>query len=211
MHTPRAFRSEDLDALDQLAAVAPLATLITANQSGLPQISHLPVRYQRVAGQILLEGHWGRANPQALPHGPVVVILHGPHSYISPGWYPDKVAAHRVPTWNYVVAHLHGQLQPVHEEDELAALMTRLSAYYEATIGGDWQFESDDPKQHRQLRGLVGFRLEVQRFELQLKLSQNHPDANIDAVIGALNNLPSQNAVATANWMQQWRPRHSTD
>jgi transcriptional regulator len=207
MHTPRAFRSDDLQALDQLAAQAPLATLITPGQSWLPQISHLPVGYQRDDQQIQFEGHWSRANPQALPSGPAMLILHGPHSYVSPGWYPDKLPAHRVPTWNYVVAHLHGQLHAVTEEQELAALIARLSASFEASIGGDWQFETDDPHQHRQLRGLIGFRFEVSRFELTLKLSQNHPDANIDAVIARLCELPGSSAIATAQWMQHWRPR----
>ena len=90
----------------------------------------------------------------------------------------------RVPTWNYVVAHLHGTLERLAETDALAAIVADLSAH-EAQVGEDWRYVDDDA--HRsQLRGIVGFRLHIERVEMKLELNQNHPEANREAVIARL-------------------------
>lgn len=206
MYTPPAFASGERIALDQLAAQAPFVTLITPGHGPLPQISHLPVLYRRDQDKVVLEGHWARPNPQAKTSAQALAILQGPHAYVSPGWYPDKLSAGRVPTWNYAIAHLHGRLHTIDDEDALADLIERLSDRFEATVGGDWRFDRDEPGQRRMLRGIVGFRFETDSFELKLKLSQNHPEANIDAVIAHLAEQPSTLSRDTANWMQRWRP-----
>jgi transcriptional regulator len=211
MYTPRAFAGTDLAALDQLFARDPFVTLLTPGADGgwPPLASHLPVLYRRDGEAVTLEGHWARPNPQAATAadgGDALVIVHGPHAYISAGWYPDKDAAARVPTWNYAVAHLHGRLQSFDDADALGALVSRLSATFEAGVGSDWRFEPERPEHARQLRGIVGFRLEVQRIELKLKLSQNHPAPNIDAASAALLAQPSTVAHDTSAWMRQWRP-----
>lgn len=207
MYTPRAFAGTDLVALDALFGRDPFITLVTPGDGPLPQISHLPVLYARDGDAVLLEGHWARPNPQALQAGEALAIVHGPHAYVSPGWYPDKDAAARVPTWNYAVAHLRGRLQPVHGQAALASLVSRLSAVFEAGVGSDWAFETGRPEHMRQLRGIVGFRFEADAIELKLKLSQNHPQANADAVVQALGRAPSQPAREVADWMRRWRPR----
>ncbi|WP_140718700.1 FMN-binding negative transcriptional regulator [Pseudomonas sp. Hp2] len=207
MYTPRAFAGTDLTALDDLFARDPFVTLVTPGEGLLPQVSHLPVLYARDGDAVVLEGHWARPNPQAVHEGQALAIVHGPHAYVSPGWYPDKEAAARVPTWNYAVAHLKGRLLPYRDEALLADLVTRLGDAFESGIGSDWRFETDRPEHVRQLRGIVGFRFEVASIELKLKLSQNHPQANVDAVIEALGRQPAQDARDTAAWMQRWRPR----
>ncbi|HYG08098.1 MAG TPA: FMN-binding negative transcriptional regulator [Stenotrophomonas sp.] len=201
MYTPRAFVETDLAALDGLIAHDPFVTVITA-PSGTPEVSHLPVLYRRDGDQVLLEGHWARPNPQ-VAGGPALIVVHGPHAYVSPSWYPDKVQAARVPTWNYAVAHLHGQLTPFNEETALADLVDRLSQRFEATAGGDWRFDLDNPRERSQLRGIVGFRFVVERIEMKFKLSQNHPPANVAAVIAALAHQGNEDARATAALMQR--------
>lgn len=206
MYTPPAFASNDLAVLDQLFARDPFVTLITPGMSPLPQVSHLPVCYARDREAVVLEGHWARPNPQAAYTGEALVIVQGPHAYVSPGWYPDKESAMRVPTWNYVVAHLHGRLHPIREEMALARLVSRLSETFETRVGSDWRFEAERGEHARQLRGIIGFRFEAGLIELKLKLSQNHPPANLDSVIGALSQQPQQDARNTAAWMQRLRP-----
>ncbi|MFT4246638.1 MAG: FMN-binding negative transcriptional regulator [Pseudomonas sp.] len=210
MYTPRAFAGTDLSALDQLIGRDPFVTLITPGSSLLPQVSHLPVLYAREGDRVALEGHWARPNPQATYEGEGLVVVHGPHAYVSAGWYPDKDAAARVPTWNYAVAHLHGRLRPIHESAALADLVSRLSDAFEASVSSDWRFETDRPEHMHQLRGIVGFRFEASATQLTLKLSQNHPQANADAVVAALARQPSQQAHDVAAWMQRWRPRRDT-
>ena len=109
MYSPRAFAETDLGELDRLLARDPFVTLVSTGVDGEPFASHLPVLYSREGDKVLIEGHWARPNPQATHGGTALMIVHGPHAYISPGWYADKEEAARVPTWNYAVAHLSWQ------------------------------------------------------------------------------------------------------
>ncbi|MFC6838737.1 FMN-binding negative transcriptional regulator [Xanthomonas theicola] len=203
MHVPPAFAETDLGALDALIARDPFATLISVGDDGLPCATPLPVLYQRDGERIVVEGHWARANPQARHRGPALLIVHGPHAYVSPGWYPDKEAMARVPTWNYATAHLHGQLQVSDDETLLADLVARLSERHERTVGSDWRYEPHNDAHRRQLRGIVGFRFEPERVELKFKLGQNHPAANVAAVSEALQAQADAGAQAVAALMRE--------
>jgi len=177
MYLPRAFAESDLSALDALIARDNFITLATV-LDGAPLLSQLPVLYRRDGERIELRGHWARPNPQARHAGRATVLVHGPHAYVSPSWYPDKEEAARVPTWNYATAQLDGSLSTFDDTESLAALVSDLTAQHEARVGSDWQFEPEREDHGSQLRGIVGFRFEVEAIALKFKLSQNHPVAN---------------------------------
>ncbi len=202
MYLPRAFAEDDLDRLDALIARDPFITLVTVDAQGEAQVNHLPVLYTRQDERILLEGHWARPNPQARHGGQALAVVHGPHAYVSPSAYPDKEAAARVPTWNYAVAHLHGTLEPFDDTAALADLVQRLSVHFETSVGRDWRFEPERDDHLRQLRGIVGFRLQVTRTILKFKLGQNHPAANIVAVADDLASRDQPEASAVAALMR---------
>ena len=202
MYTPRAFAETDLTGLDRLIERDAFVTLVTV-ADGLPFVSHLPVLYARDGDRIVIEGHWARPNPQARHAGPAMVIVHGPHAYLSPGWYADKEEAARVPTWNYAVAHLHGTLESTEDTDQLASIVDRLSQANEARVGNDWRFEHDRDDHVRQLRGIIGFRFTVDRVELKFKLSRNHPVANVEGAAAALYRLGGEDNVAVADLMRE--------
>ena len=202
MYTPRAFAETDLTGLDRLIERDAFVTLVTV-ADGLPFVSHLPVLYARDGDRIVIEGHWARPNPQARHAGPALVIVHGPHAYLSPGWYADKEEAARVPTWNYAVAHLHGMLESTEDPARLASIVDRLSQANEARVGNDWRFEHDRDDHFRQLRGIIGFRFTVDRVELKFKLSQNHPVANVEGAAAALHRLGGEDNVAVADLMRE--------
>ncbi|WP_372390827.1 FMN-binding negative transcriptional regulator [Xanthomonas sp. NCPPB 3582] len=202
MYAPRAFAQTDLALLDKLLAHDPFVTLVSPGNDGVPAISHLPVLYRRDEQAILIEGHWARPNPQARAPGQAVIVVHGPHAYVSPTWYPDKEAAARVPTWNYAVAHLHGHCSRVDDEQALGDLIGRMSRHFEQRVGSDWQFEMERDTHRRQLRGLVGFCFVPSRVELTFKLSQNHPAANQRSVSQFLAQQPDQASHAIAALMQ---------
>jgi transcriptional regulator len=197
MYTPRAFAETDLAELDRLIARDAFVTLITTD-AGPPYVSHLPVLYARDGEQVLIEGHWAKPNPQARHAGAALMIVHGPHAYISPGWYPDKEEAARVPTWNYAVAHLYGQLETTDETAMLASIVDRLSIANETRVGSDWRFEYDRDDHVSQLRGIIGFRFIPEKIELKFKFSQNHPVANVQAAANGLRQIgnPQANEVA---------------
>lgn len=205
MFTPRAFAETDLLWLDRLLARDPFVTVLTTGADGLPELTRLPVLYRREGDRVELLGHWARANPQARHHGPAKVLIDGPHGYVSASWYPDKEPAARVPTWNYAAAELRGQLQPFDDEDALADLVAGISDHFEARVGQAWQFEPQRDSHRRQLRGIVGLRFDVEQVQLTLKLSQNHPEANQQAVIDELERLHSPHSIELAQWMRWHR------
>jgi len=201
MYRPRAFVETDLAQLDALIAADPFVSLVTTGGDGAPFVSHLPVLYRRDGDAARIEGHWAKPNPQARHAGEALLIVHGPHAYVSPGWYPDKEAAGRVPTWNYAVAHLRGRLETFDDEASLGDLVSRLSDRFEAGVGSDWTFEPEREQHRGLLRGIVGFRLVPDRIEMKFKLSQNHPLANRRSVIEALSAREDADARAVAALM----------
>lgn len=206
MYLPRAFAETDLAQLDALIAADPFVTLISTDADGATHASHLPVLYRRDGDALLIEGHWAKPNPQARHDGEVLMILHGPHAYVSPGWYPDKEEAARVPTWNYAIAHLRGALERYDDEASLADLVSRLSERFEAQVGSDWEFEPQRDDHRSQLRGIIGFRFVPQRIEMKFKLSQNHPEANQRLVVDALRRQEDAGSKAVAELMQVRNP-----
>jgi len=202
MYTPPAFVETDLLELDRLLARDPFVTLISCEE-GIPFASHLPVLYSRNGERLLIEGHWARPNPQIAHGGTALMIVHGPHAYISPGWYTDKEEAARVPTWNYAVAHLTGRLEASTEEAFLAGIVDRLSIRHETAVGSDWRYEHDNPRLRSQLRGIVGFRFVPERIELKFKLSQNHPVVNVQGAADGLSKLEDPQSHESAELMRE--------
>ena len=202
MYSPRYYLETDLAELDRLAAAHPFATLITVSD-GAPVASHLPVLYARDDERVVFRGHWARPNPQWRDTGDALLIVHGPHAYVSPSWYEDKEEEARVPTWNYAVAHVAGSLEILHDDADLAAIVSDLSDFHERANGSNWRFESERDDLRVQLKGIVGFRLVATRIELKFKLNQNHPEANRRGVIAALTAKLGDNERAVAQLMRE--------
>lgn len=211
MYPPRAFTENDLAGLDWLLARDPFATLVTCGADGLPQATHLPVLYARDGDQVVVEGHWAKPNPQAAHAGQALLVVHGPHHYVSADWYPDKAQAGRVPTWNYAAAHLHGKVERLHDEAALASIVSRLGERFEPEVGGRWRYDPDDPRERALLRGIVGFRLRAERVELKFKLNQNHPPANVRGVIEGLRGLRGERPGQVAALMADRLARRKAD
>ena len=201
MYLPQAFKAEDLGALDRLAAYNAFGTLVS-QIGGAPFASHLPVLYRRAQDRVTLSGHWARANPQwrEIEGQRVLLILHGPHAYISPRWYvePDE----NVPTWNYAVAHVYGRVRVIHEVDELERIVTALAAQYEAGAQQPWRFDDTGDQGRAKLKAIVGFELAAEKVEVKLKLNQNHVEGNVRGAIAGLRALGSAEALAVADWME---------
>ena len=185
LYIPSHFRVEDADTLYAFMERNAFATLVSTGPSGL-HVSHVPLLPERGAGgQVRLLGHVARGNAQweALEAATdVLAIFHGPHAYVSPGWYQNHPA---VPTWNYAVVHAHGRARLM-DEAELHDLVVRLSNTYEAGRPKPWR-ATELPADFvgNLLKAIVGFEIEVERLEGKFKLSQNRP-AEIPRVIEAL-------------------------
>ena len=210
MFVPRAFAESDPAALDWLVAHDAFATLVSS-AGGEPFASHIPVLCRREEGRVVFEGHLARANPQwqQLAAQTALLILHGPHAYVSPSWYPDP--AQSVPTWNYAVAHVYGRCEVYDEPARLQDLVAELSAKYESGIGSGWRFPEAAPDTLHELRGIVGFRLGATRIEVKYKLNQHHPEAKVRSAAAALASQPGSDAPAVGALMLDRLSRRTGD
>ena len=200
MYVPDHFRPTDADVAELLAHIG-AAELVTATADGLlatmlPLIHESPDRSAPEAGEHgRLMGHVARNNRQwkVPPIGDAMVIVRGPDAYISPAWYATKREHGRVvPTWNYITAHVHGELvihdDPAWIEANVRALTTR----HEASRPHPWAVD-DAPRPYieGQLKAIVGVEIRITRIEAKLKLSQNRSTDDVDGAIAGLEAGPS--------------------
>lgn len=185
MFVPTKFAA-DVQALDALFDRDAFITLVST-VAGEPFATHLPVLYGRDGDHVVLRGHIARANAQwhDLAAQTALAIVHGPHAYISPGWYTEP--EHGVPTWNYTVGHVYGRARLIDDQAELQALVADLAAKYEHAIGSDWRFPGSAPGTTHELAGIVGFELEATRIQVKHKLNQHHTADNLSGAIDGLH------------------------
>jgi transcriptional regulator len=182
MYTPPAFADNDADSIKATIRAARLANLITATADG-PLATPLPLFLDDTEGERgVLYGHVARANPQwqAVPIGEALAVFMGPDAYVTPSWYAAKQETGKVvPTWNYIAVHAYGPVEFFQEPQRLLAAVTRLTNIHEHPRAEPWAV-SDAPADFiaAQLRGIVGVRIPVTRFEGKRKMSQNRPEAD---------------------------------
>jgi transcriptional regulator len=147
------------------------ATLVTSQSNGSLVVSHLPVLVAEGAEDLALLGHLARAD--ALEHElgdhEVVLIVQGPHGYLSPPWY--KEIPH-VPTWDFVVVHAFGRPTVLDSEDTYRLLEATVD-HFEAGMAKPWQLEEVDDYAHRIAAGTTAFRLDPVRVVGKAKLHQD--------------------------------------
>ena len=202
MYVPAAFAAPD-GALAQILAAPGAVDLISSTAAGLTATT-LPVLHDPAAGT--LAGHLARTNTQWRDTvGEVLVLVRGPDAYVSPSWYASKAEHGRVvPTWDYVLAHVHGELVVHSDADWLAAHVARLTEAHEGTRAQPWAV-TDAPERFvaGQLRAIVGVEVRISRVEAKWKLSQNRPPADVDGVV---TGLTDDGETATAAAVQAARP-----
>jgi len=171
----------DEEEVRRLVREHPWATLVSAGPAGLVA-SHYPVVLDEDAPGIVLLSHVGRPDEVALGLGEreLMVVVQGPHGYVSPSWYPP---GRIVPTWNHVTAHLYGTPEVLDPEENLAVL-GRLVDRMEAPLPDGRSLALDPEHVRRLARGTVGMRLVVTRFEARRKLSQDKP-AEVQRAVAA--------------------------
>ncbi len=200
-------RAEAYALVDAVGA-ADIVTVV----DGAPWSSLVPVIWERpddAAGNGRLLAHLARANDQWRGIGPdgtpALAIAHGPHAYVSPGWYASKAEHGRVvPTWNYTTVHLTGRLH-VHDDPAwLRDMVIRLTELHESGRERPWSV-GDAPEKFvaGQLRAIVGIELAIERVETKHKLSQNRPEVDRAGVIEGLAGEPGPGAAEVRRLMQQ--------
>jgi transcriptional regulator len=187
MYVPSHFAADE-SAVHDLLANQGAADLVTLTAQGLVA-TMLPFIYDPEQGSLL--GHVARNNDQWRQEalGEALVIVRGPDAYITPRWYASKAEHGRVvPTWNYMTAHVYGNLV-VHDDPVwVEGLVRRLTANKEAGAEHPWTVDDAPPEFIAgQLRAIVGVEVVITRIEAKLKLSQNRTAADVEGVIEGLD------------------------
>jgi transcriptional regulator len=195
MYRPDQFRVEDVLQIHTLMRARPFATLISGGAGGL-YASHLPTVLKDGGPCGVVECHLARANPhwKDLAEGnEALIIFQGCEGYITPNWYPSKAQHGKVaPTWNYAVVHAYGRPEVMTDRNWLLRHVTELTAQQESSEAKPWA-PSDAPAAYIEvmLRGIVGFRIAITRFEGKWKMSQNR---EMQDQVGVVDGLKKRGA-----------------
>jgi transcriptional regulator len=205
-HTPH-FLMTDVAEVKRLVDDNPWATIVSHTDAGLVA-SHYPFVLEAPGpdedpDQLVLVSHVGRPDEQAheLGQHEVLVIVQGPHGYVSPAWYP---AAQFVPTWNHVTAHLWGTPEILSDEENFRVL-GELVDHFERVMPDPVSLQVDEDTARRMAKGTVGIRIRVTRFDARAKLSQNKAPEVVDDVIAGLRGDGPYASPALADEMERVR------
>jgi transcriptional regulator len=200
-HTPT-YVLTDPDEVKRLIRENPWATIVSTTATGLVA-SHYPVVLEEDDEGISIVSHVGRPDEalHELGRHEILLIIQGPHGYISPGWYANKEF---VPTWNHVTAHLYGTPE-ILDDAENFRVLDDLVDHFEQQMPHPVSLDIDEDAARRIAKGTVGIRLRVTRFDARLKLSQNKTPEVFDRIVDALEDTGPFASPALAAEMKRVR------
>ncbi|MBK8788127.1 MAG: FMN-binding negative transcriptional regulator [Chitinophagaceae bacterium] len=126
-----------------------------------------------------------KANPQwkdfENDENVLVIFLSPVHSYISSSWYNHPNA----PTWNYLSVHITGKLKII-EGEKLWETVRRLTNRYEQKSEHPVSLDTLPESVQKQMNGIVGFEIRIDKVEAAFKLSQNRNDEDFENIVKQL-------------------------
>ncbi|MFE3448852.1 FMN-binding negative transcriptional regulator [Nonomuraea sp. NPDC059194] len=206
MRHNRDYLLDDDERIRSLVRDNPWATLLSGTRDGGLVGSHLPVLLED-GPSLSVVGHLGSPDEELheLGEHEVLLIVAGPHGYVSPGWYGDGGPA--VPTYNYLVAHLYGRPE-VLDPAETYQVLTETVDRFESVRPTPYRVDDDHGR--KVARGVAGFRLRPSRVVAKAKLSQDKPAATAHRIIHALETDATYRNPALAREMRQvWTQEES--
>jgi transcriptional regulator len=180
------FLLTDPEEIKRLVRENPWAILMSQTSAG-PVASHYPVILDEERDELAVLGHVGKPDEQLheLGQHEVILVIQGPHGYISSSWYDERPA---VPTWNFVAAHLVGVPELLSDEENLRVL-AKLVDHFELQLPQPRRMAADPGDAEyaaRIVSGTVGFRLTPTRVVGKNKMSQNRPEAIVESIMAGL-------------------------
>lgn len=176
----------------------PWGTLVSHTDAGIVA-SHYPVLLDQ-RNPLAIVTHVGRPDEEIhrLGQGELLLIVAGPHGYISPSWYSQEATP--VPTWNFTVAHCYGTPEVLEPEDNLRVLerlVNHFERHVEQPVALDLQVGA------RLAAGTVGIRLPISRFICKVKMSQDKDPQSRHQVLDALGSPGPYGNPALAEQMRR--------
>jgi len=208
MYLPSHFAEARVDVLHDLIRAYPFGTLVVLASNGL-DANHIPFEIDPEPAPFgTLRGHLARANPLWKDFSAQVdalAIFQGPHTYISPSWYPTKKEHGKVvPTWNYAVVHAMGPLRVIDEQAWVRRFVEQLTQRHEAHRSDPWKV-TDAPTDFvdTMTSAIVGIEIPIAQLTGKWKVSQNRPAKDRAAVVEALLQDRSDASNAMAQLVRQ--------
>ena len=203
MYEPPLHREDDLTKQHALIRARPFGLLVSHGPQGLAA-NAIPFLIDSAASRLgTLRAHMARANPQwrDLRENPdALVVFQGTDHYVSPSWYATKRETHKVvPTWNYVMVQARGAAKVFEDDEWLSRQIEALTRAQEAARAESWAV-SDAPADFiaAQRRAIVGIEIEIADIRGKWKTSQNRSAADRAGVVGGLEALGDEEALAMA-------------
>lgn len=202
VYIPKIYQMSHEEAI-QLMKSNPFAILVTV-ENQLPIATHIPVEICEKSGKIYVTGHIAYGNKQKKTLGnyqDVLLIFQGPHAYISSSWYECE----EVPTWNYLAVHAYGKSRILSQEElkeSLASLLHRYEAHRKnGRLWETFQIEWLE----KEMKGIVGFEVEIHSIQAAVKMSQNRNDTDYKSIVTELEKSDEPVDKQVARWMREKR------
>lgn len=168
MYPPPHHQSHDIEKMISVIKHFPLGILITA-KDGKPFVTHIPFIYNETTKKLV--AHIDRNNPQLetlQDDAEVTVVFKGPDTYISPSVYSTS----QLPTWNYIIVHITGNIQLINEPEAVKKTMVAMTEFLEGEAQ-KFILKNDDPRMERLINYIQAFEIEITHWEGKFKLSQD--------------------------------------
>jgi transcriptional regulator len=202
MYTPPAYAETNEPWLRARMREWSFATLVTHGAEGL-NATHLPFLIDDDGPHGLLTTHLARGNAQYrdLKAGAsALVIFQGPHAFISPSWYTNRLT---FPTWNYTAIHVQGTPEVIDDVDAIHAVLTRTVATYDTPLGGEWAFGAMPAElTASRLKAIAAVHIPIARIEGKIKLNQDKSIDDRRGVIAALERQGDAQSRAVADMIR---------
>jgi transcriptional regulator len=189
VHIKEAFRVDHVEAARAIVRAHPFATIVT----GRLDATHMPCLLDEEADGLAILGHVAHPDPVAgALDGPLLLIFHGVHGYVSASWYGSET----IPTWNHVTLHVRGTPERL---DDALPLLRRTVDHFEAAVERPWSLDRMGDEAREMADQVVAFRLRAESWHLEAKLSQDKPAEERTRVLAGLEAPgPYANAVLAA-------------
>lgn len=207
VYLPEHFAESRTEALRQVIAAHPLATLVTLGPGGIAA-NHIPLLLDTARGEFgTLIGHVARSNDlwRTGNHaGESLAVFGSAEAYVSPNWYASKRETHEVvPTWNYAVVHAYGQLVIHDDEKWVRGVVGRLTKTMEASQPAPWKMADAPPAYLKgMLASIVGIEIPVARMIGKWKVSQNRSEADRATATAGLRSTGDPGDAAMADLIE---------
>ena len=200
MYIPKQYKSLKREDLIAFIQSNPFGQLIS-NSSNKIESTAIPFILEEEDGHLILLSHLAKFNPQLnnLNGKEVMVLFQGPHAFISPKHYLKKDS---VPTWNYQIAQLRGDITILEKKEDLEGIMNKMINFFDEGYREKWGNLSED-YMNQVMKAVSGIKIKVSNIEFAEKLSQDRSREEQEIIIKAFSNSENSNKKAIAARMKE--------